>query len=71
MSKVNGLFQDEQEAAGIAACKAACLAEWDNVNDPPCHPGDDDWRPCPICIDAVVATRPAPAPASNPGLPPC
>jgi hypothetical protein len=26
-----------------------CRLEWENVNDPPCHPGDANWRPCPIC----------------------
>ena len=29
--------------------KWACRKEWDNVNDPPCHPGDKDWRPCENC----------------------
>lgn len=34
------------------AMKAACLAEWDNVNDPPCHPSDPGWRGCPVCAAA-------------------
>lgn len=29
--------------------KAACLKEWDNVNDPPCHPSDEGWTPCSLC----------------------
>jgi len=37
------------EVLDLAACKARCLREWDNVNDPPCHPSDDDWQPCPLC----------------------
>lgn len=31
------------------AAKARCREEWSNVNDPPCHPGDADWRPCHLC----------------------
>ena len=29
--------------------KWACRKEWDNVNDPPCHPSDKGWRPCDAC----------------------
>lgn len=29
--------------------KARCLAEWQGVNDPPCHPSDADWKPCQLC----------------------
>jgi hypothetical protein len=29
--------------------KAQCLWEWDNVNDPPCHPSDEDWKGCSSC----------------------
>ena len=29
--------------------RARCRAEWESVNDPPCHPDDADWRPCPLC----------------------
>lgn len=29
--------------------KWTCRKEWDNVNDPPCHPGDKDWIPCAAC----------------------
>jgi hypothetical protein len=24
--------------------------EWDNVNDPPCHPSDEDWSGCVSCF---------------------
>ena len=41
-------------AAAVAAererwQKWACRKEWDNVNDPPCHPSDTGWRPCDEC----------------------
>lgn len=26
-----------------------CLWEWDNVNDPPCHPDDEGWKGCSSC----------------------
>jgi hypothetical protein len=32
-----------------AVTKAQCLWEWDNVNDPPCHPSDEDWKGCSSC----------------------
>ena len=32
------------------ACAARCLREWDSVRDPPCHPADTDWQPCPLCL---------------------
>ncbi len=35
-----------------AAAAERCLAEWQSVNDPPCHPGDADWRPCRRCEHA-------------------
>ncbi len=38
-----------QEVLRIETAKTRCLLEWEGVNDPPCHPGDDDWRPCPLC----------------------
>jgi hypothetical protein len=37
----------------IASAKANCVREWDNVNDPPCHPGDDKWCGCDLCIKRV------------------
>jgi len=32
-----------------AVTKAQCIWEWDNVNDPPCHPSDEDWKGCSSC----------------------
>lgn len=34
----------------LAACRERCRIEWSNVNDPPCHPRDDGWAPCCLCI---------------------
>jgi len=34
----------------IASAKANCIGEWENVNDPPCHPSDDDWYGCNLCV---------------------
>ena len=31
------------------AQRARCIAEWGNVNDPPCHPSDKGWKPCDLC----------------------
>lgn len=40
-----------------AAAVSACLAEWGSVNDPPCHPGDEDWNGCHLCVkrDLIAA----------------
>lgn len=32
-----------------AVTVAQCLWEWDNVNDPPCHPDDEGWKGCSSC----------------------
>jgi hypothetical protein len=32
-----------------AVTNAQCLWEWDNVNDPPCHPSDEYWKGCSSC----------------------
>ena len=37
------------EAMDVAGAKRRCLQEWDNVNDPPCHPSDKGWKPCDLC----------------------
>jgi hypothetical protein len=29
--------------------RAQCIWEWDNVNDPPCLPFDEDWKGCSSC----------------------
>ena len=41
--------EEKEEAKRYAAAKQRCLDEWQTVNDPPCHPSDKDWRPCPLC----------------------
>ena len=35
----------------------ACLAEWGPVNDPPCHPDDEGWNGCHLCVksDLIAA----------------
>lgn len=37
------------EAICRKVTEAQCLWEWDNVNDPPCHPSDDGWKGCSSC----------------------
>ena len=48
-----GLLKALVDAAVVAERerwqKWACRKEWDNVNDPPCHPSDKGWRPCDAC----------------------
>jgi hypothetical protein len=39
------------QAILTAQAKQRCLNEWDHVNDPPCHPSDDDWNGCYQCVD--------------------
>jgi hypothetical protein len=41
--------EDHEREVALAECRTRCLAEWSNVNDPPCHPGDDGWQPCIDC----------------------
>lgn len=62
-------FDADQMRAYAAVCVAAelerwqkwaCLKEWDNVNDPPCHPGDKDWRPCANCVGPNAPPTAAP-----------
>jgi hypothetical protein len=35
--------------AETAVARDRCRTGWLNVNDPPCHPSDKDWRPCETC----------------------
>lgn len=37
------------DAQRIEASKERCQKEFADLNDPPCHPSDDDWRPCHLC----------------------
>jgi hypothetical protein len=39
------------QAILTAKAKQRCLNEWDHVNDPPCHPSDNDWNGCYQCVD--------------------
>lgn len=34
--------------------ETACRKEWEGVNDPPCHPSDEDWNACPVCIRRAI-----------------
>jgi hypothetical protein len=34
--------------------RAKCIQEWCNVNDPPCHPSDLDWKGCAVCRDTAI-----------------
>lgn len=38
---------DEED---LKRARIYCLDEWNGVNDPPCHPGDSDWKGCPLCL---------------------
>jgi len=40
-----------------ASAVEACLAEWGPVNDPPCHPDDEGWNGCHLCVkrDLIAA----------------
>lgn len=42
---------DLVHARAAAAAAMRCREEWSNVNDPPCHPSDAGWTPCPLCQD--------------------
>lgn len=33
----------------LEKCRDRCITEWAGVNDPPCHPGDENWKPCDLC----------------------
>jgi hypothetical protein len=35
----------------MAQAKTGCIREWDQCNDPPCHPADSYWNGCSLCID--------------------
>jgi len=37
-----------------ADAAARCLSEWDSVNDPPCHPSDNDWNGCIRCVNRLA-----------------
>ncbi len=37
----------------VASAKINCLREWDATNDPPCHPSDDGWEGCGLCVKSA------------------
>jgi hypothetical protein len=55
-----------------AVTQAQCIWEWDNVNDPPCHPSDENWSGCGSCFAnrpiLAVAFRVAAEQLNNPLL---
>ena len=55
-----------------AVTQAQCIWEWDNVNDPPCHPSDENWSGCGSCFAnrpvLAVAFRAAARQLHNPLL---
>jgi hypothetical protein len=42
--------QEQAQAVADAAARARCLYQWSTVNDPPCHPSDEGWTGCHLCI---------------------
>lgn len=40
----------------LTQARQRCLSEWSNVNDPPCHPDDFDWKGCGQCINRSETT---------------
>jgi len=42
--------QEQAQAVADAAARARCLHQWSIVNDPPCHPSDEGWTGCHLCI---------------------
>jgi hypothetical protein len=43
----------QEQAAHVieAAARARCLDHWSTVNDPPCHPSDEGWNGCHLCVN--------------------
>jgi hypothetical protein len=42
--------QEQAQAVADAAARARCLHQWSTVNDPPCHPSDEGWNGCHLCV---------------------
>ena len=42
--------QEQAQVVIDAAARARCLYQWSTVNDPPCHPSDDGWTGCHLCV---------------------
>jgi len=43
----------QEQAAHVieAAARARCLDQWSTTNDPPCHPSDEGWNGCHLCVN--------------------
>jgi hypothetical protein len=43
----------QEQAAHVieAAARARCLDHWSTTNDPPCHPSDEGWNGCHLCVN--------------------
>lgn len=44
----------EKQKSGKEVMAEECREEWDNVNDPPCHPKDEGWKGCIVCFQRAV-----------------
>lgn len=42
--------QEQAQAVADAAARARCRDQWSTVNDPPCHPSDEGWNGCHLCV---------------------
>lgn len=49
-----------------ATAVEACLAEWGPVNDPPCHPDDEGWNGCHLCVKSDLIAAALEASMTNP-----
>jgi hypothetical protein len=47
--------QEQAQAVADAAARARCLHQWSTVNDPPCHPSDEGWTGCHLCVSHSTA----------------
>ena len=42
--------QEQAQAVADAAARSRCRHQWSTVNDPPCHPSDEGWTGCHLCV---------------------
>ena len=42
--------QEQAQAVTNATTRARCRDQWSTVNDPPCHPSDEGWNGCHLCL---------------------
>jgi hypothetical protein len=50
LERENAALRSRLERAEKDVSKLRCIIEWSAVNDPPCHPSDSHWKPCPLCV---------------------